>query len=183
MGLILIISTVEITTVSHDYLDQSMYMSPEEYGTSNFAPSSIDLEILKDKNPNYRVLNLAASTFNDARTSYFHKSVGGYHAAKLRIYQDLIEKYFSAGLNQGILNMLNTRYVIVGDPNSGQQSLVNNDQAYGNCWLVSQLVTAPNKAAVLASIGSTNLQDTAIIEKDLYKGPLSFQKIVVLLFH
>jgi uncharacterized membrane protein YfhO len=54
--------------------------------------------------------------------------------------------------------------------------LVNNDQAYGNCWLVSQLVTAPNKAAVLASIGSTNLQDTAIIEKDLYKGPLSFQK-------
>lgn len=176
MGLILIISTVEITTVSHDYLDQSMYMSPEEYSTSNFAPSSIDLEILKDKNPNYRVLNLAASTFNDARTSYFHKSVGGYHAAKLRIYQDLIEKYFSAGLNQGILNMLNTRYVIVGDPNSGQQSLVNNDQAYGNCWLVSQLVTAPNKAAVLASIGSTNLQDTAIIEKDLYKGPLSFQK-------
>jgi hypothetical protein len=176
MSLILVVSTIEIMTISYDYLDERMYLSPDEYSASNFAPTSINQEILKDKDPNYRVLNLAASTFNDARTSYFHKSVGGYHAAKLRIYQDLIEKYFSNGLNQGILNMLNTRYVIISDPNTGQQSLVPNKQALGNCWLVSQLVAAPSKAAVLDKIVSTNLQDTAIIEKELYNGPVNFQK-------
>jgi hypothetical protein len=176
MTLILVVSTIEIMTISYDYLDERMYLSPEEYSASNFAPTPIDQEILKDKDPNYRVLNLAASTFNDARTSYFHKSVGGYHAAKLRIYQDLIEKYFSNGLNQGILNMLNTRYVIISDPNTGQQSLVPNNQAFGNCWLVSQLIAAPSKAAVLDKIGSTNLQDTAIIEKEIYNGPVNFQK-------
>ncbi|MFM8255174.1 MAG: YfhO family protein [Bacteroidota bacterium] len=176
ISLILVVSTIEIMTISYDYLDEGMYLSPEEYSAANFAPTPIDQEILKDKDPNYRVLNLAASTFNDARTSYFHKSVGGYHAAKLRIYQDLIEKYFSNGLNQGILNMLNTRYVIISDPNTGQQSLVPNNQAFGNCWLVSQLVAAPSKAAVLDKIGSTNLQDTAIIEKEIYNGPVNFQK-------
>ncbi|MBM3414554.1 MAG: YfhO family protein [Bacteroidetes bacterium] len=176
MGLILLISTAEILAVSHDYLDQSLYLSAEEYGASNFTPSQIDQEILKDKDPNYRVLNLATSTFNDAKTSFFHKSVGGYHAAKLRIYQDVIEKYFNAGLNQGILNMLNTRYIIVSDPNSGQQSLLNNDQAYGNCWLVSQLVTAPNKAEVLKKIGTITLSDTAVIEQAHYKGPLNYQR-------
>lgn len=175
-GALLVISTAEIMFVSHDYLNEEMYLSTEEYGAENFTPSPIDIEILKDKDPNYRVLNLATSTFNDAKTSYFHKSVGGYHAAKLRIYQDLIEKYFSAGLNQGVLNMLNTRYIVVSDPNTGQQSLVNNDQALGNCWFVNQLIAVPNKAAVLEKIGSTNLRDTAIIEKELYEGPLSFQK-------
>lgn len=174
--LILLVSTIEILSVSHDYLDKSMYLPADEYGASNFAPSPLDQEILKDKDPNYRVLNLATSTFNDAKTSFFHKSVGGYHAAKLRIYQDVIEKYFSAGLNQGVLNMLNTRYVIVSDPNSDQQSLINNDQAYGNCWLVNQLDTAANKATLLEKIGSANLKETAIIELDQYKGPLTFQK-------
>ncbi|MBM3412530.1 MAG: hypothetical protein FJY19_04025 [Bacteroidetes bacterium] len=176
MGLILIISTVEIITVSHDYLDQNMYLSAEEYNASNFAPSQVDQEILKDKDPNYRVLNLATSTFNDAKTSYYHKSVGGYHAAKLRIYQDVIEQYFSSGLNQGILNMLNTRYLIVSDPSTGQQSLINNDQAYGNCWLVSQLITASNKAEALKNIGTISLKDTAVIEQAHYKGPLNYQR-------
>ena len=176
LGLILVVSTAEIMLVSHDYLNEEMYMSADEYGATNFTASPIDQEILKDKDPSYRVLNLATSTFNDAKTSYFHKSVGGYHAAKIRIYQDLIEKYFSAGLNQGILNMLNTRYVIVSDPNSGQQSLVNNDQALGNCWFVNHLIIAPNKAATLEKIGTVNLQDTAVVEKSAYSGAINFQK-------
>ena len=176
LGLILVVSTAEITLVSHDYLNEEMYMSADEYGATNFTASPIDQEILKDKDPSYRVLNLATSTFNDAKTSYFHKSVGGYHAAKIRIYQDLIEKYFSAGLNQGVLNMLNTRYVIVSDPNSGQQSLINNDQALGNCWFVNHLSIAPNKAATLEKIGTINLQDTAVVEKSAYSGAINFQK-------
>lgn len=174
--LLLVVGTIELTTASHDYLDESTYQSAEEYTQSNFAPSPLDQQILVDKDPNYRVLNLATSTFNDSKTSYFHKSIGGYHAAKLRIYQDLIEKYFAGSVNQGILNMLNTRYIIVSDPMSGQQSVVKNDQALGNCWFVSTVLPVADRAAALEQIGLTNLKDSVIIEKVAYNGPTQFTK-------
>ena len=174
--LLLVVGTIELTTASHDYLDESTYQSAEEYTQSNFAPSPLDQQILVDKDPNYRVLNLAASTFNDSKTSYFHKSIGGYHAAKLRIYQDLIEKYFAGSVNQGVLNMLNTRYIIVSDPTSGQQSVVKNDQALGNCWFVSTVLPVADRAAALEQIGLTNLKDSVVIEKVAYAGPTQFTK-------
>ena len=176
IGLLIVVASIELITTSYSYLDEKSYQPAEEYAQSNFSASPQDLEILADKDPNYRVLNLATSTFNDSRTSYFHKSIGGYHAAKLRIYQDLIEKYFAGSLNQGILNMLNTRYVIVSDPTTGQQSVVKNDQALGNCWLVSSIVSAPNRAATLEQIGQTNLKDSAVIEAASYQGPTQFNK-------
>jgi uncharacterized membrane protein YfhO len=169
-GLLLVLSTVELGMASYEYLGAEAYMNPDEYSNSNFAPSSLDQQILQDKDPNYRVLNLSTSTFNDAKTSYHHKSVGGYHAAKLRIYQDLIEKYFAGNLNTGVLNMLNTRYIIVGDPSTNEPSLINNrDSAYGNCWLVRHVKVVKDRATALQSLGTTLLKDTAIIEEELAK--------------
>jgi len=176
ISLLIVVASIELITTSYSYLDEKSYQPAEEYAQSNFSATPQDLEILADKDPNYRVLNLATSTFNDSRTSYFHKSVGGYHAAKLRIYQDLIEKYFAGSLNQGVLNMLNTRYVIVSDPTTGQQSVVKNDQALGNCWLVSSIVPAPNRAAVLEQISQTNLKDSVVIETATYQGPTEFSR-------
>lgn len=175
-SLLLVLATIELMTASYDYLDETAYQSTEEYTQSNFSPTPLDQEILQDKTPNFRVLNLATSTFNDSKTSYFHKSIGGYHAAKLRIYQDVIEKYFAGGLNQGILNMLNTRYVIVSDPATGQQSIVKNEQALGNCWLVSNVLPVVDRAAALEKIGVANLKDSVVIEKAVYTGPLLFTK-------
>jgi Bacterial membrane protein YfhO len=169
-GLLLVLSTVELGMASYEYLGAEAYMNPDEYSNSNFAPSSLDQQILQDKDPNYRVLNLSTSTFNDAKTSYHHKSVGGYHAAKLRIYQDLIEKYFAGNLNTRVLNMLNTRYIIVGDPSTNEPSLINNrDSAYGNCWFVRHVKVVKDRATALQSLGTTSLKDTAIIEKELAK--------------
>lgn len=176
IGLLIIVASGELLITSHAYLDEKSYQPAEEYTQSNFSATPQDVEILADKDPNYRVLNLATSTFNDSRTSYFHKSIGGYHAAKLRIYQDLIEKYFAGSLNQGILNMLNTRYVIVSDPTTGQQSVVKNDQALGNCWLVTSIVSASNRAAALEQIGQINLKDSVVIEAASYQGPTQFNK-------
>ena len=107
-----------------------------------FQPSPADQAVLRDTDLSYRVLNVQ-NPFNEAQTSYFHKSVGGYHGAKLRRYQDLIERQISNN-NQQVLNMLNTRYLITGD---AKQPVQRNPGALGNAWFVSevQLVKSPDE--------------------------------------
>lgn len=172
--ILLLVSTLDITIASKSYLNDEMYVSADEYNSNNFAPSPIDNEILKDKDPNYRVLNVAGtatgSTFAESRTSYFHKSVGGYHPAKLRIYQDVIEKYLSTRITPSIVNMLNTKYLVVPGQQQGQPlQLVPNPDAYGNCWLVKHVQVVKDRVESLKSLGNTNLKDTAVIESDLIK--------------
>jgi Bacterial membrane protein YfhO len=114
----------------------------------------------------------AGSTFSESRTSYFMKSVGGYHAAKLRIYQDVIEMYLSGRPSPVVLNMLNTRYIVVADPQTGQPGLIKNPDAFGNCWLVKNVKIVEDRVASIKALGSTNLKDTAIIEKSMATGIL-----------
>ncbi|MGQ0739152.1 MAG: YfhO family protein, partial [Bacteroidota bacterium] len=176
---LLVISTLEITITSHMYFSNDkgpnenkqdkLFVPADEYDSSNFGKTGIDDEILKDKDPNFRVFNMvgtsSGSTFSESRTSYYHKSVGGYHPAKLRIYQDIIEKYLSAKPSPGVLNMLNTKYIIVQDPQSGQPGLITNPDAFGPCWLVKNVQLADDRVASIKAIGNTNLKDTAIVEK------------------
>lgn len=117
-----------------------------------------DKQILADKDPNYRVLNLTTSTFNDAQTSYFHKSVGGYSPAKLRRYQDIIDYYFAGKLNMNVLNMLNTRYVIT------QQGVQYNPEAFGNAWFVQNIDWVNNPNEEIAAIGNIDLLQKAVID-------------------
>ena len=108
-----------------------------------------DKLILQDKDPNYRVLNLTKNTFNESETSYFHKSVGGYSPAKLRRYQDIIDYHFSQqGINPNVLNMLNTRYIIV--PTQQGPQVQKNDRALGNVWFVNEIqwVNSPDEEIV-----------------------------------
>ena len=177
VALLILISTAELTITSKEYLPDENYVSTDEYQQKNFAPTALDQEIKKDTDPHYRVLNLSTSTFNDAITSYHHRSAGGYHAAKLRIYQDLIEKYFAAGVNPTVLNMLNTRYVIVSDPTTNQPSLINNrDSAYGSCWLVDRIAITNDRAATLQLLGETDLRHVAIAEKTTGLSATTFEK-------
>ncbi len=168
--ILLFISTVELTMVSHKYLDEEYYVSPDDYANTNFAPTTIDQQILQDKDPNYRVFNMSGGNpYAESRTSYFHKSVGGYHPAKLRIYQDVIEKYLSSRPTPAILNMLNTKYIVVQDPESGQPGLLPNPEAFGPCWLVKNVKLVDDQVAAIVAIGNTNLKDTAIVEKSFSK--------------
>jgi len=165
--IITIISTIELTVVSYQYLNEDHYVSPEEYASTNFTPSSVDQQIQQDKDPNFRVFNMAGDAYNESRTSYFHKSIGGYHPAKLRIYQDVIEKYLSGMPNTQILNMLNTKYLITGDPQTQKPSLIPNTEAYGPAWLVKHVKLVDNRVEALKAIGITDLRDTAIVENAL----------------
>ena len=175
---LVVISTLEITIVSKGYLNEEdgHYVSADDYASSNFSPTPIDQQILQDKDPNYRVFNMAGDAFNESRTSYFHKSVGGYHPAKLRIYQDLIEKYLSGRPNPAVLNMLNTKYIIVQDPQSGQTGVIPNPDAFGPCWLVKNVQVVDSRVAAIQFLGKFNLKDTAVVDQSFSKNVVQPQR-------
>lgn len=116
---------------------------------------------MEDKEPGYRVLNLTVSPFNDATTSYFHRSVGGYHGAKLARYQDLIDRYLN-DLDDGVLDMLNTRYLIVpGD--DGQPEAVRRPSPNGAAWFVDRIVAGDTPQQEIDLLGETDLKTTAVV--------------------
>jgi len=110
-------------------------------------------------NTDYRVLNLTVSTFNDASTSYFHKSIGGYHGAKLKRFHELMDFYFTKGINTGVINMLNTKYVIT------QQGVQLNPGALGNAWFVKDIKWVNNANEEMMALESFNPATTAVISK------------------
>ena len=133
-----VITLADLYTVNKRYLNTDSFATPTE-NQASFEPRAVDRQILADTAINYRVLD--QPRFSDAAPSYFHKHIGGYHAAKLTRYQDLIDHQISKG-NAEVMNMLNTKYVIVND-----EQVYVNDQALGNAWFVDTLtyVTTPNE--------------------------------------
>ena len=125
------------------------------------VPTAADKAIMQDKDPGYRVLNLTVSPFNDATTSYFHRSVGGYHGAKLARYQDLIDRYLS-NVDDGVLDMLNTRYLIVPGAD-GQPEPHLRTTANGAAWFVDSVVYASTAREEIDLLGTTDLKTTAVV--------------------
>ena len=115
-------------------------------------------QILQDKTLDYRVLNLNANTFNDSRTSYRLKSIGGYHAAKLRRYQDLIDEHISK-MNWSVLNMLNTKYIVT------KQGVYPNPDAMGNAWFVNSVLFVPTPDDESAALNTLDLHTTAVADE------------------
>lgn len=132
------------------------------------APTSADNVILEDQDPNFRVMNVTVSTFNDATTSFFHKSIGGYSAAKLRRFQDLVDRQITKN-NMNVLNMLNAKYFIVQNPSNGEPIAQRNPNALGNAWFVKDVVVAKNADEEMSLLDSLNPKETAIIAEDYYK--------------
>jgi hypothetical protein len=165
---LIILSMIDLLGVSSRYLNKDNYLEPEDFDGA-FAPTAADIQIKKDTEQNYRVLNLTQSPFNDAITSYHHKSVGGYHAAKLSIYQDLIENQLSKQpMNMGVLNMLNTKYVITQD-SAGQVYPQQNPGALGSAWLVSEIKYVPDARAEMKALDDFNPATTAVVQESYKK--------------
>jgi hypothetical protein len=171
--IIALLILIDMYPIAKRYLNSESFRSQSEMATP-YQPTPADEQILRDKSPDYRVLNLSVNTFNDASTSYFHKSLGGYHGAKLRRYQELIDEgiqkdieTFARGMNTdstGVLNMLNTKYIIIPD-NNHQPSVFPNPNAFGNAWFVQNFNLVENADAELGSIHKINPKETAIISK------------------
>ena len=128
-----------------------------------FTPSVADSQILQDPDPNYRVYNTTVSPFNDASTSFFHKSIGGYHGAKLKRYQELIDFHISKG-NMNVLNMLNSKYFIVRGQNN-QPIAQRNPNALGNAWFVSDIIIVENSDEEIQKLGQINTANQVLVDQ------------------
>ena len=154
----------DVWTVGRRYLDSNSFISKTEKN-ANFKPRLVDEVILKDQDPNFRVLDLSVSTFEAAfPTSYFHKSLGGYNAAKLQRYQDIIDRHLLKN-NEKVVNMLNTKYYITRGEN-GQPEVQINMAALGNAWFVSQTLIVNGANQEIDALNTFNPAEQAIIHSE-----------------
>lgn len=183
VGAIAILSLIDMWQVNKRYLNDEMFV--EKSVREQAQPmTQTDRQILQDKSLDYRVLNLASNTFNENETSYYHKSIGGYHAAKLRRYQELIDAYISPEMQKmmpaiakaggdmtkvdgdslfPVLNMLNAKYFIV--PLQANQTVaIENPYVYGNAWFVDKVTYVKNANEELDALGKLNLRHEAVAD-------------------
>ena len=156
----------DLLPVGKRYLNENNFVEKTAI-EDEFIASNADKTIMQDPGyKNARVFNTTSNDgpFNDAKPSYYFNSVGGYNPAKLAIYQDLIERQLSTG-NMAVFNMLNTKYFIVPDPQSGQPVAQLNGGALGNVWLVKHVQVVENADAEMKALDNFNPTDTAFIDK------------------
>lgn len=177
---IALLIVADLGFVGKRYLNESHFVKSHDF-ENQYALRPVDKVILEDQDPNYRVLDLSINTFNDSHVSYHHKTIGGYSPAKLQTYQDMIDIHITKEMAQfgqdvskcstieeaqdsmglyPVLNMLNTKYIILGPDNMP----IVNENAYGNCWFVSEVVEATSLTQEIELLGSgVNLRNTAVV--------------------
>ncbi len=164
LGIIAALILVDLVPVDRRFFGSKDFVSKKD-GNRYFAIQPWEEQILQDKSLDYRVLNLTANTFNDARTSYRLKSIGGYSAVKLRRYQDLIDEHISK-MNWSVLNMLNTKYIVT------QQGVYPNPDAMGNAWFVNEVLFVPTPDDESAALNTLDLRKSAVAD-ELFREVLS----------
>lgn len=192
VGAILLLCLGDMWNVNKRYLYDEEFI-PKSQKTDVFRKSHADDIILQDTALNYRVLNFASNTFNENNTAYWHKSVGGYHAAKLRRYQEMIDHHISKEMQDTyravamaggemdsvdagkfrILNMLNTKYFILPAGQQGQTVPVQNPYAYGNAWFVDKVQYVDNANEEIDALNHILPTETAVVDakfKEQLKG-------------
>lgn len=158
-----VITLVDLWLVDKRYLYDAMYQRPAQVAAMAAPQTEADRTILQDKTLGYRVWNMSVNSFNDATTSRWHRSVGGYHAAKLQRYQDLITHQLLKG-NEEVVNMLNTRYIIQPDPETGMPKAFFNDRAYGPAWFAQSIKVVSDANSEMKALNTEDLCTTAIVD-------------------
>ena len=181
---LLVLCLVDMWQVDKRYLNDEMFVPKSERDMPQ-QPTATDIEINKDKSLDYRVLNFASNTFNENETSYFHKSIGGYHPAKLRRYQEMVDAYIVPEMQKAmqaiaakggnmqqvdgvklfpVLNMLNTKYFIL-PLQGGATAPLQNPYAQGNGWFVDKIDYVADANAEYAEVGKIDVRHEAVADK------------------
>ncbi|GAB4333282.1 MAG: YfhO family protein [Bacteroidales bacterium] len=161
-GLTLLV-LIDLWAVDRRYLDKEDFVSPRTM-ENPYPMTQADKLILKDPDPDYRVLNLTVDPFADASTSYYHKSIGGYHGAKLRRYQELYDYQIKGKMNPAVLNMLNTKYIIQPGANN-KPEVVPNPGALGHAWFADTLMWVDNADEELDALTGLDPEHVAVADK------------------
>ncbi len=184
IGAIALLCLIDMWGVNKRYLNDEQFV-PKSIKQTSFVQTPADQYILQDKDLDYRVLNLTGSTFNENNTSYWHKSIGGYHAAKLRRYQEMIDYHFSPEIQAAyseiaqaagamdsvdasrfrVLNMLNTKYFILPAGRNGEALPIQNPYAYGNAWFVNNIRYAENANEEIETLFDIDPKESAVVDK------------------
>jgi hypothetical protein len=162
MGVLALLVALDMLPNARKYLNDNNYIDTEEY-QAQFNPRPVDAEILRDKDPYYRVLDLSRDTYNDAMQSYHHKTIGGYSAVKMESYQDLINVHMSGPFNGEVLNMLNTKYIIFNGGPNGQPAYQPNPGTCGNAWFVNEVKYVNNADEEMKSMNAPGIGDTTVM--------------------
>ena len=162
IGILIALTLFDLLPVGKRYLNENNFVE-KNYAEEKFAMTDADRMIKQDPDKNFRIFN-TEDPFNNAAPSYHHNSVGGYNPAKLAIYQDLIEHQLSKG-NMRVFNMLNTKYFVVQNPQTGAPVAQANPGAMGNCWLVKGVRFVNNADEEMNALDNFNPRDTAVIDK------------------
>ncbi len=160
LGLLMIF---DLFGIGKRYVSADDFVAERKYGQT-FEMRPVDKQIKADPDPHYRVLDLSINTFNSAASSYHHKTIGGYHAAKLQRIQDMIDRHISQN-NPAAMNMLNTKYII-GQGGNGQLGVQQNPDALGNAWFVEDIKMVANANEEIDAINGLDPDSIAIVNKE-----------------
>lgn len=164
-------ATIELLSFDMHYLSDKNFDSKDKYEAVEFPMSNADRMILADTDPNYRVFN--TGSLEESKTSYYHKSIGGYHPAKLGIYDDLISYQLSGRPNMSVVNMLNAKYII---QNNGKEPIaMRNPGALGNVWFVKAVRWVNGPVEEMKALDNFNPLDTAVIDQSFKASIPAFQ--------
>ena len=156
---------MDLLQISTHYISHDDFVSKRRY-EANFQPRAVDMKIMADTDPYFRVHDITADPFNNASPSYYHKTVGGYHPAKLQRYEDVKNRYLSQN-NMIVLNMLNTKYFILpNQTQGGEPTFQVNPAALGNAWFVSNIEVVPSANAEFDGIENLDPAITALVHQD-----------------
>ena len=162
LGCVLLVLT-DMWPVDKRYLNAGSFVG--RLDVAKPQPRSVDLEIMKDTDPDYKVIDLTENILSDATTPYFHKSIGGYSAARLKRFDEVISVQFSKSINKPVLDMLNTKYIISNAANSAELQAQLNPEACGHAWFVSQIRYVKNADAEMQAITNFSPKDEAIVDQ------------------
>ena len=155
---------IDMWVVNRRYLNKDNFVE-ESSIAAQFPEREVDQLIGRDPAQNYRVLDLSIPTFNSASSSYYHNTIGGYHAAKLMRYQELIERQFNNAINEDVLDMLNTKYLITANA-EGSQRIQNRSTTAGNAWFVNRVLFVDNAEQEMNAIDSFDPKEVAIVHSE-----------------
>ncbi|RXF71616.1 YfhO family protein [Arcticibacter tournemirensis] len=172
--LIAAVTLIDLWSVDKRYLNNGKFVDQSTLDQT-FQARQVDELINRDQSLNYRVLDLTINTFSDASASYFHKTIGGYHAAKLKRFQEVIERQFNGAINEDVLDMLNTKYVITADEKGQSQRIQNRSTACGNAWFISNILYVKNAEEEMKGINSFDPRKEAIVDES-FKSLIDLKK-------